>query len=56
MSTVPQDNVAKPINQPDLGGKQQPVTGKGHIDLRVPSGPGVIGPKPDVPALGPKRK
>ena len=42
-------------HQPDLGGKQQPITGKGHVDLRIPTGPGTTGPKADVPVLGPKK-
>ena len=51
MSTVKNDPMPKPSHQPDLGGKQQPITGKGKVDVLLPQSTG-LGKKPDVPVLG----
>ena len=50
MSTVPSDKMPAVSHQPDLGGKQQPFTGKGKVNLNIPKQG--FGPSPNPPKTG----
>jgi hypothetical protein len=42
--------MSTPSHQPDLGGKQQPVTGKGKVNLNIPKQG--FGSSPNPPKTG----